>query len=167
MAKAMKSALLALGAVAAVAAIGAGVFVATFDANQYKSLAIDWMKTERQRTLAIEGPVDLSVFPRLAVKVSKVRLSERGRADEFASIDAAALSLQWLPLLRRQLVVERVSARGVRAVLTRSADGQLNVDDLLGTKDAAEAAAGTGKSSPMRFEVGAVEIDDARLALCR
>ncbi len=80
MSKWMKRTAVVVGAVAALAAFGAGVFVATFDANQYKSVAIDWMKTERQRTLAIDGPVDLSVFPRLAVKVSKLRLSERGRS---------------------------------------------------------------------------------------
>ena len=94
----IKRALLALGALALMAALAAVYFVATFDATQYKSIAIDWMKTERQRTLTIDGPVDLSVFPRLAVKVSKLHLSERGRADEFASIDQAALSLQSLPL---------------------------------------------------------------------
>jgi AsmA protein len=166
MGKWMKRAALGVGAVAALAVIGASVFVATFDANQYKSLAIDWMKAERQRTLVIDGPVDLSVFPRLAVKVSKVRLSERGRAEEFAAIDHAALTLRWLPLLRKQFVVDRIDARGVRALVTRDASGLRNIDDLLGAKEAEPAAgASTGKGGPMRFEVGAVEIDDARLTL--
>ena len=104
-----------LGTVLLLVVIAATVLIATFDANRYKGLAIDWMKTERQRTLAIDGPIELSVFPRLAIKVSKVRLSERGRADEFLAIDEAALAVQTLPLLRKQVVVDRVSARGVRA----------------------------------------------------
>jgi AsmA protein len=166
MAKWMKRTLLALGALAALVVVAAGVFVATFDANQYKSLAIDWMKTERQRTLVIDGPVDLSVFPRLAVKVSKVRLSERGRAEEFAAIDEAALALQWLPLLRQQLVVDSISARGMRARVTRDAEGRRNIDDLLGAKkDGAAAGTGGSKGPVMRFEVGSVELDDARLTL--
>jgi AsmA protein len=162
----IKRALLALGALLLLAALLAVYFVATFDATQYKSIAIDWMKTERQRTLAIDGPVDLSVLPRLQVKVSKLRLSERGRADEFASIDEAALSLQWLPLLRKQLVVDSVSARGVRALITRDAQGLRNIDDLLGAKGNEGAA---GDKAPgagfMRFEVGAVRLEDSRLAL--
>jgi AsmA protein len=159
----IKRALLALGALLVVAVLAAMYFVATFDATHYKSIAIDWMKTERQRTLAIDGPVDLSVWPRLAVKVSKLRLSERDRADEFASIDEAALSLQWLPLLRKQLVVDSVSASGVRALITRNAQGLRNIDDLIGAKS---GAATTRAGAPaMRFEVGSVRIEDASMAL--
>jgi AsmA protein len=160
----MKRAALALGAVMVVAVVAATAFVVTFDANQYKSLAINWMQKERQRTLAIDGPIDLSVFPRLAVKVSKVRLSERARADEFASVDEAALSLRWWPLLRGEFVVDSVSARGVRALVTRDAQGQRNIDDLLSTPAKANGTA-SGGGAPMRFEVGSVQLDDARLAL--
>ncbi len=159
----IKRALLALGALLLLAVLGAMYFVATFDATHYKSIAIDWMKTERQRTLAIDGPVDLSVWPRLAVKVSKLRLSERGRADEFAAIDEAALSLRWLPLLRKQLVVDSVSARGVRALITRDAQGLRNIDDLLGARS--DAAPGQSSGTAMRFEVGSVRIEDSSLAL--
>jgi AsmA protein len=159
----IKRALLALGGLLLLAALAAVYFIATFDATHYKSIAIDWMKKERQRTLAIDGPVDLSVIPRLAIKVSKLRLSEHGRADQFASIDEAALSLQWLPLLRQQLVVNSVSARGVRALLTRDANGARNTDDLMGTKN--DASAPTDKGPPMRFEVGAVHLDNVRLSL--
>jgi AsmA protein len=159
----IKRALLALGALLLLAMLAAMYFVATFDATHYKSIAIDWMKTERQRTLAIDGPVDLSVLPRLAVKVSKLRLSERGRAEEFASIDEAALSLQWLPLLRKQLVVDSVSARGVRALITRDAQGLRNIDDLLGAKS--DATPGKSNGPAMRFEVGSVRIEDSSLAL--
>ncbi len=159
----IKRGLLAMGALLLLAVLAAGYFVATFDATHYKSIAIDWMKTERQRTLIVDGPVDLSVFPRLAVKVSKLSLSERGRADEFASIDQAALSLQWLPLLRNQLVVDSVSARGVHALITRDAQGLRNIDDLLGAKSDEVAAKSSGPA--MRFEIGSVRIEDARLAL--
>ena len=162
----IKRALLAVGALLLLAALVTVYFATTFDATQYKSIAIDWMKSERQRTLVIDGPVDLSVFPRLAIKVSKLHLSERGRADEFASIDEAALSLQWLPLLRKQLVVDSVSARGVRALITRDAQGLRNIDDLLGAK----GSEGTPKDQApaagfVRFEVGAVRIQDSRLAM--
>jgi hypothetical protein len=109
------------GVVLVLLVIGAAVLIATFDANRFKGLAIDYMKNERQRTLVIDGPIELSVFPRLAVKVSKVKLSEHKRPDEFLAIGEAALAVQTWPLLRKQLVVDRVSARGVRAVYSRDA----------------------------------------------
>jgi AsmA protein len=154
-----------IGALVALAVVALTAFAVTFDANQYKSLAIDWMSTERQRALAIEGPVDLSVFPRLAVKVAKVRLSERARSDEFASVDEAALSLQWLPLLRKQFVVDRISARGVRARITRDAQGVRNIDDLLGPPSGGQAKTTSDSGAPFRFEVGEVQLNDARLTL--
>lgn len=156
---------LALAALLLLLAVAAAVLIASFDANRYKSLAIDWMKTERQRTLAIDGPIELSVFPRLAVKVSKVRLSEHGRADEFIAIDEAALALQVLPLLRKQLVIDRVSARGVHATYLRNAKGVRNIDDLVAT-DKASAAGSTPASGPaLRFDVSAVQLDELQLRL--
>src|SRR6185369_15727115 len=85
---------IAAGALVLLLVAAAVVLLATFDANRYKALAIDWMKTEHQRTLEIDGPIKLSFFPRLSVQVSKVRLSERGRSDEFAAIGEAALAVQ-------------------------------------------------------------------------
>jgi AsmA protein len=158
---------LALGALVLLAVGAAAVFVATFDAARYKPLAIDWMRNEKQRTLAIDGPIELSLLPRLAVKVSRLRLSERGRPnDEFAAVDEASLSLQLLPLLRKQLVVDRVAARGVRAVISRDAQGRRNIDDLLSREPASAApAAGAGSSPAMRLDIGSVRIDDARIVL--
>ena len=121
-----------LGVVLLLVALAAW-FVATFDADRYKGLAVEWMKREHDRTLAIDGPLELSLFPRLQLKLSKVRLSEQGRRDEFASVDEAALAVRLLPLLARQLVVDRVSARGVQVVYTRDAAGRRNVDDFLGS----------------------------------
>ncbi len=157
---------MAVGGLVLLLVVAAAVLVVTFDANRYKTLAIDWMKTERQRTLAIDGPIELSVWPRLAVKVSRVWLSERGRADEFMSADEAALAVQVLPLLRKQLVIDRVSARGVRANYLRDAQGGRNFDDLVAGGNAAAAAAATAPSAPaLRFNVGAVQLDDLQLRL--
>jgi AsmA protein len=156
---------IAIGVLVLLLISAAAVLIATFDANRYKTLAIDWMKTERQRTLAIDGPIDLSFFPRLAVKVSKVRLSERARADEFAAIDEAALAVQVLPLLRKQLVIGRVSARGVRASYLRDAKGVRNIDDLVagGDAGAASPAPQTTGGPALGFDVSAVQFDDLRL----
>lgn len=159
----------AIGVVLLLLVIAVAALIASFDANRFKTLAIDWMKTERQRTLVIDGPIELSVFPRLAVKVSKLRLSEHGRGDEFASIDEASLAVATWPLLRKQLVVDRVSARGVRALYSRDAKGVRNIDDLAGTGGAAPAEAPAAASAPagggtsLRFDVAAVELKDLQL----
>lgn len=133
-------------------------FVASFDANRYKGVAIDWMKSHRNRTLAIDGPIELSVFPRLAVKLSKASLSEAGRPDTFAAIDEAALAVDLLPLLRGEVVIGRVSASGVRLAYVRDAKGKSNVDDL--AKPGPEQP---GEKKALRFDVGGIALRDVRV----
>jgi AsmA protein len=158
---------LALGAALALPATAVAVLLATFDANAHKQLAIDWMQAQHQRTLAIDGPITLTFWPRLSAKVSRVRLSERGRADEFAAIDEATLAVQVLPLLRGQLVVGAVGAKGVRVAWLRDADGRRNVDDLLAsdTPSAPEPGKPATSSRPLRFDVSALRLADLRLRL--
>ena len=145
--------------------VAAGVLIATFDADRYRQLAIEWMRTEHQRTLEVGGPIELSFFPQLAVKVSKVRLSERGRQTEFAAIDEAALAVRILPLLRKELVIDRVSAKGVRATYLRDAEGVRNIDDLLSgnaNRDSSVSTSAPGEPA-LRFDARAIQFDDVRL----
>ncbi|HJW11882.1 MAG TPA: AsmA family protein, partial [Albitalea sp.] len=134
--------------------------VMTFDANRYKGVAIDWMKTHRDRTLVIAGPIELSVFPRLGVKLSGIRLSEVGKPDEFAALDEAALAADVLPLLHGELVIGRVQAKGVRAIYLRDAKGKSNIDDLMQPAPSEPQAAAAGK--PVRFDVSGIELADVR-----
>jgi AsmA protein len=154
--------------------IGAGVFVllitavlaylvATFDPNAYKGVAIDWMKTKHQRTLAINGPIKLAVFPRLAVQVSGVTLSEKNKPDEFLALSEASLSVAVLPLLRQQVVVDSVRAKGLHLTYARTDKGASNVDDFLqGDTPPQDKPA---SSTPLRFDVSRIELEDLRLAL--
>jgi AsmA protein len=161
----------ALGLLGLAVLVAAGVawFVASFDADRYKGLAIDWMKREHGRTLAIDGPVKLSVLPRLEVQLSKLRLSEQGRADAFASIDEAGLAVGLLPLLSRQLVVERISAKGVHAVYTRDAKGRRNIDDLLGAdakaRDKANDTTSTAPPAAFKFDIRHIDLEDVRASV--
>ena len=134
--------------------------VVSFEAERYKGVAIDWMKREHDRTLVIEGPLQLSVFPRIGVKVSQLSLSERGRNERFAALDEASLAVELLPLLRKQLVVDRISARGVRIAYTRSAKGERNFDDLLKGSDKPASS-----GPPLKFDVGRIELHDLHAAL--
>ncbi len=151
-------------------AVAAGAWlIASFDPNRYKGMAVDWMKANRNRTLAIDGPVSLSVFPRVAVKLNQVSLSEAGRSENFAAIDQAALSVDLLPLLRGRVVIGRVEASGVRVQLLRDAKGKRNTDDLAspaaaaeapGQKPAEPAAAAGGK--PVDIDIDRITLTDLR-----
>lgn len=161
---------LALGSIGLLILVAALLawFVASFDADRYKGLAVAWMKREHDRTLAIEGPVKLSVLPRIELRLSGLRLSEQGRPEEFASIREAALAVELLPLLSRRLVVDRVSAKGVHANYTRDAKGRSNIDDLLGRGEPAPSKANdtTGQAPPgLELAISRIELEDLRASV--
>jgi AsmA protein len=149
---------IALALVLLLLAAAAAWLIATFDPNKYKGIAVDWMKTEYNRTLAIDGPVELSVFPRLQVRLSRLSLSEPAGGDEFAGIDDAALAIDVMPLLRGALNIDRVEAHGVRLNLLTDVEGRRNFDDLLVSKSAAPQGGGTNLS----FDVSRIAVTDPR-----
>lgn len=155
----LRRVLIALAVVLVVLVAGAAWFIATFDANKFKGVAIDWMKTERNRTLVIDGPIELSVFPRLAVKVSKLSVSDVGRPTPFAALDEAGLAVDMWPLLRGEVVVGRIDARGVRLTYLRDARGRSNVDDLMQPKEPASPAA---EKKPLRLDISRITLKDVR-----
>ncbi len=136
----------------------------TFNPDQYKSLAVDWMKTHRNRTLAIEGPIKLSVFPRLELRLSKITLSEAGKPDEFAALAEADLAVQVIPLLRGRVAIDRIDAKGVRVALLRDAKGKRNTDDLAPPAGAAASAPAAPNKTPSEPTQLALDVSSIRLA---
>ena len=156
---------LGLAATLLLLAAAATALVLGFDADRHKTQLIDWVQTTYQRRLAIDGPLAVTLLPRLALQVEGLSLSERGRADEFVAVTRASLALQWLPLLRGQLVIDRISASGVRAAYLRSADGRRNIDDLLPREQGAEATSSNKTGAALRWDISAVQLDGLRLRL--
>ena len=172
MARPLKIALAVAGGLLALLLGGVAYLVATFDPNDYKPLVIETVQKERQRTLAIPGPISLTFLPRLGVTLGEVTLSERNSAERFASIRSAEVSLALWPLLRREAVVDRVSLDGLRLRVVRTADGRLSIDDLLGgDKKVAPAPAPAGSAAsapgtaPLRLDIAGIAITDAEITV--
>ena len=160
--------LVVLAGLLLIVVIAVAWFASRFDANEYKGLAIDWMQAHRNRVLAIDGPVELSVWPRLAVKVSKLSLSEVGGSPTFLSIDDAAFAVAVWPLLRGEVTIGHVDARGVRVALERDAKGRRNIDDLLEPSGAAAPtlpASGAAPAKPLRIDVSGIALADFRVRI--
>lgn len=130
--------------------------VMTFDPQRYKSTLVDWVAQKHERTLVLNGPITLGVWPRLHVRLSQVALSEHRSKDQFAAADELDLSVQTLPLLRGALRVDRVGASGLSLRYVRDANGRSNIDDLLQPESADPKE--PSSSEPLRFEVAAIEL---------
>ena len=157
MSKAAKYFLLGLAVLLVVVAGGIAFIAATFDANAYKPQIIALVKEQKQRTLTIPGDIRLSFFPKISADLGRVSLSERNASAQFASVESAKVSLALLPLLSRQLIVDRVEIRGLSVALRRDKGGATNYDDLLAKQESS--------GQTIRFDIRGVTVANGRIAL--
>ncbi|CAM3928659.1 AsmA family protein [Bordetella tumulicola] len=116
-----------------VAVVGLAIFLLTFDPNAYKYKLEELVQERYHRTLAIDGEIELSLFPRIGLAVQGVSLSEANSADPFASIESMRLAVAVWPLLSSNLVVDHVAINGFKVRVARNKSGRLNFEDLVGT----------------------------------
>jgi AsmA protein len=149
MLKAVKVGLVAMGLLVVLFASLIGYVVATFDPNQYKQQAIDAVREKTARTLKLDGDIHLSMFPSLAMAVSKVALSEPRSDKIFFQAEGAMASLKLIPLLSKRVEVDKVEVKGLEVHVVRTQDGRFNFDDLTGE---GVAKAGSGEPTPGQGE---------------
>ncbi len=113
-----------------------------------------------QRTLTIDGGIELSLWPELGFRVGKARLSESGGDETFAAIESARLSIAPWPLLDRKIVVTSCAVEGLNLVLIRRRDGTLNIADLLPGKAPDQ---GRAPRPSWRIDIAGVGLTDARV----
>lgn len=127
-----KRVLVGLLALVALALAALAIFLLTFDPNAYKSKFEEIIYERYQRTLSIEGDIQLSMFPRIGLSVQKVSLSNVNAPDDlFASLDSARFAVAIWPLLSNRFVVDHVAISGFKAWIRRDEQGQYNFNDLI------------------------------------
>ena len=88
-------------------------------------------------------------------------LSEFGSDQEFAGVDDLRVSLKLMPLLSKEVVVDTIEIKNLRANLVRGKDGKTNVDDLTGgDKTAAPAKSG---GPPVKIDIDHVTFENATI----
>ena len=130
-----------------------------------KTIATEVFK-QTGRQLSINGALDFSVFPWLAVEVSDLSLSNaEGFGDQpFAQISSARVGVALMPLFRKQIAVDEITLDGLDLALAVNARGENNWDDLAegGETESVQAKQdGVSKFSSQR--VAGLNIRDARI----
>jgi AsmA protein len=152
--KLLKYGLLSVGGLLSLFVIFLVVIAFTVDPNSFKPQLVNLVQEKKQRTLTLEGDIKLKLFPRLGLDLGKTHLSEHQGVKDFASLDSVQLYVAWLPLLRKELFIRKVSITGVHANLVRNADGSTNFDDLI-SKD---------KSAQIKFDIDGVKVSHSTLS---
>lgn len=168
--KILKIAALVIGALVVLAGGVLAYVAATFDPNDYKPQIVELVHKHTQRTLKLEGDIQLALWPGIGAELGKLSLSERNSDQQFMAVDGVRFSLKLLPLLSKQLVIDEVTVSGARIKLSRDRKGRLNFDDLAG----GVAEGGSGKPEPQKsvaeepgrqfaFDIDSVVIADSML----
>jgi len=168
--KILKISLWLLLALMILAAAAAAIFALTFDPNKYKGEVERIVKERTGRTLQLKGPLEMAFYPSLGAKVAGVTLSERQADREFLSLDSAHASVALMPLLRGEVIVDRVRLAGLKAQIVKGKDGRFNFQDLMEPEGGKPAAKPEPKKpegeagAPVKFDIAGLSVERAAVA---
>ena len=171
MGRVLKSLLLVLGGLIVLLVIGAVSFLLLFDPNDYRDDIAAEVKLATGRELIIEGDVEVSIFPWLAIEIGSTRLGNAaGFGDEpFASFERVRLSIRLMPMLiSRKLEVATADVDKLQLNLAIDNNGRSNWQDFI---DASEAMATVpvpesgdeSESDSGALDISGMEIRDAAI----
>jgi AsmA protein len=159
-----------LSVVVAVLLLALAAFIFTFDPNNYKEQITAQVEKQTGRDFEIAGDISLSVFPWIGVKVEQVKLANAKGFSEaaFARITQLDIKVMLLPLLRKELQVDKVRLHGLFASLEVDKDGNNNWTDLVTQEkpeaQAAEKAPEAEQGPPIAaLAINGIELVDATL----
>jgi AsmA protein len=130
------------------------------DPNVFKPRIEAAVRDATGRDFALVGDIELGFFPWLALRAGEGRF---GNAPGFgpelmASWKGAQLGAKLFPLLRGELVADRVRLEGAEVRLVRRADGVANWEGIGGNQP------DDPNAEPMQLRIDGVEIKDSRVS---
>lgn len=148
-----------------VVALG-GYLAFVFDPNDYRERLAGLVSEQTGRQLKLSGELELSVFPWLGFKMGHAELGNAPGFSQrpFVALQSAEARVKLMPLLTKEVAVDRVVLKGLQLSLERRADGRSNWDDLgAGRADGGgqrTQGSGTG-SGAAALGIGGVVVEDA------
>ncbi|MFP4137683.1 MAG: AsmA family protein [Halomonas sp.] len=187
--KRLLSTLLAAIGIVAVLAVAAVIYVTTFlDPEDLKPRLEEVVKEQTGLTLALEGDLSWSFYPRLGVGVEQTEawLPEQSVEEDpaFMAFRRAEVSLAFAPLLRGEVAIDGMTLDGLRLNLERDEQGRGNWEALLeriaeegsdeegsdeeGAGEPASASSvpvpGGGDALSVAFNIASVEVEDGEVS---
>ena len=162
MKKLLKITLIIVGTLVALVVVAAITLPLIIKPNDYKDDIVKLVRDKTGRTLALEGDINLSVFPWLGLELGKTRFSNAPGFDQapMAQVDKVEIKLRLLPLLRKKVEVNTIVLDGLKLNLARDKNGVSNWDDLVQPKPVAPGEKPTisKKPTPAATPVAALTI---------
>jgi AsmA protein len=153
--------------------IAAIILVPMFvDLNDHKERIILEVKKATGRDLAITGDIGLSVFPRFALELNGLSLSNAPgfEPQNFAAVKHAQVRVDMVPLLFSQVLeADTIVVEGLTLNLAKSKQGVTNWGDMQNNEKPKDASEGSfegdteQKAGRVIYSIGGIAIKDARV----
>lgn len=159
-------ALLALGGLLAVAVLGVAAVLLLFDPEDYRDDAERAFLERTGRELELAGPLQVSIFPWLAVETGAATVGNREGFVQgpFLTLRHARVGVRLLPLLlERRVQLAKVEVAGLRLHLRVAQDGTNNWSDLIERKATAPQEQTAADAAPLDISINGLSIADTEL----
>jgi AsmA protein len=156
-----------LGAVVLLLLLAAFLIPLIFDKEDLKSVIAAKFQQQTGRELTIDGELDFTVFPWVAIIVSDMSISnaESFGDEDFASIRQARVGVGLIPLFSKKIVVDEITLDELQLALAVNERGQNNWDDLSEAGgESTDESAGNGESAFSSQEVAGLNIRNAQIS---
>ena len=155
-----------------------------FDPNDYKNEIRDLARKHGNIELELNGEIGWSIFPWLGIEITDAKIASTATPDDpFADLRLLGLSVQVLPLLRKEIQMSNIRVDGLNLYLHRNAQGQANWEQIgrssqdsaitVGTESAADSSNSanqpkatvlpTQRSTPLRLDINSLIVNGARV----
>ncbi len=148
----------------AVAVVGLLLFV---DPNDYKDQIADQVRESTGMTLTIDGPIEWSLWPSVALELSDVTVMAAPPFDNESLLVAGRLStgVALMPLFKKALVIESLTVVDAQVQLLTDAQGRSNLDALLGTDEPSSDQANGPSPQADQLRVGEIRLESVQLRM--
>jgi uncharacterized protein involved in outer membrane biogenesis len=156
----MRKALLVIGIAVVLVVVAIGIFIATFNPNDYRATIQSKLEAQLGRKVQL-GDMSLGLLPP-RFRVANLAISEdpNFKSDQpFVKTGELSISVQLLPLLHKSVQVDSLTLGQPHVELIKSAAGTWNFASL------GQKSSSSSSSSQQAFSLGKLAIDDGQIAI--
>lgn len=159
--------------------IGIGAIITllmTINPNHFKPQIERLVKQKTGQTLVISGPIHLSLYPWIGLKVSRVRLNNPPGygSKPFAQIQNLGIAVALWPLLEQKLKIEKIYLKGLQINLIQKTAQKTNWNNLFnhstktnqphtGSSTVKAHPSAAIASAPLAFTIAGLNVQNANV----
>lgn len=145
--------------------VGAGIWLATFDINNYKDRVEAAVRENTGRDLEIAGNIEASFYPVLGFAAHDVRLGNPPDfpKENFLSVDRVQAGVKLRPLRSGRIELTKIILNKPVITIVKKAGGETNLAFDRSAQTGQDRQDGQADQTMREFSVEAIEISDARV----